>query len=53
MLAVKSLPEKPHGRPPLFGNKCDDLLRQLIVSMRGKGAPVGTSVKIGLARAKQ
>ena len=48
-VVVKSLPEKSRGRPPLLGKKCNELLKQLIVSMRSRGAPVGTSVIIGLA----
>lgn len=50
VLCVPSLPEKPRGRPPLLGKKYDDMLRELIVSMRSRGAPVGTSVVIGIGR---
>ena len=38
------------GRPPLLGKKCDDMLKELIISMRSRGAPVGTSVVIGVGR---
>ena len=47
---VKSLPGKTRGRPPLLGRKCDDILQQLIVSMRSRGSPVGSSVTIGVGR---
>ena len=49
-VSVLSLPEKIRGRPPLLGKKCDDMLKELIISMRSRGAPVGTSVVIGVGR---
>ena len=47
---MKSLPGKTRGRPPLLGRKCDNILQQLIVSMRSRGSPVGSSVTIGVGR---
>jgi hypothetical protein len=49
-VVVPSLPEKRRGRPPLLGKKCDDMLKELIVSMRSRGVPVGTSVVIGVGK---
>ena len=49
-VVVLSLPEKTRGRPPLLGKKCDNMLKELIISMRSRGAPVGTSIVIGVGR---
>lgn len=37
---------KKHGRPPLLGENNDSCLRKLLVSMRSRGAPVGTSIVV-------
>ena len=47
---VESLPMKKRGRPPLLGENNDSCLRKLLVSMRSRGAPVGTSIVIGVGR---
>uniref|UniRef100_A0A1X7TF47 Uncharacterized protein n=1 Tax=Amphimedon queenslandica TaxID=400682 RepID=A0A1X7TF47_AMPQE len=49
-VVVKELPAKPCGRPPLLGDKLDSLLKDRIISMRARGAPVGTNVIIGIGR---
>ena len=40
------VPAKPRRRPPLLGDKLDSLLKDRIISMRARGAPVGTNVII-------
>ena len=47
---VEELPSKKRGRPPLIGEKADEYLRKLIVAMRERGAPIGTSVVVGIGR---
>ncbi len=49
-LVVKQLPAKPRGRPPLLGIKLDNLLKDQIISMLTRGAPVGTTVINGIGR---
>ena len=47
-LVVNTLPSKKCGRPPLVGEKADDYLQKLIIAMRERGAPIGTSVVVGI-----
>ena len=47
---VTELPSKKRGKPPLLGEKLDGRLQQLILSMRARGVPIGTSVVIGMGR---
>ena len=49
-VVVKELPAKPRGRPPLLGDKLDNLLKERIISMCARGAPVATNVIIGIGR---
>ena len=45
---VESLPMKKRSRPPLLGKHNDSCQRKLLVSLRSRGAPVGTSIVIGV-----
>ena len=45
---VDSLPMKKRDRPPLLEENNDICLRKLLVSMRSRGAPVGTSIIISV-----
>ena len=47
---VKKLPAKDRGRPPLLGRKLYSFLKDRITSMRTRGAPIGTTVVIGVGR---
>ena len=47
---VSELPVKKRGRPPLLGEKSDTYLQKIIADMRERGAPVGTSVIVGIGR---
>ena len=47
---VTELPSKKRGKTPLLGEKLDGQLQQLILSMRARGVPIGTSVVIGMGR---
>lgn len=49
-VVVKALPVKKRGRPPLLGEKMDKSLQELILSMRGRGSPITTTITVGLAR---
>ena len=41
---------KKRGKPPLLREKLDIQLQQLILSMRARGVPIGTSAAIGMGR---
>ena len=47
---VTELLSKKRGKPPLLGEKLDKQLQQLILSMRARGVPIGTSVVTGIGR---
>ena len=47
---VTELLSKKRGKPALLGEKLDKQLHQLILSMRARGVPIGTSVAIGMDR---
>ena len=47
---VDVLPSKKRGRPVLLGEKLDKHLQQLIITMRMRGTPIGTSVVIGVGQ---
>ncbi len=48
---VESLATKKRGRPPLLGSTTlDKNLQEIIVSLRSRGTPIGTSVIIGIGR---
>lgn len=49
-LIVDVLPSKKRGRPVLLGEKLDKHLQQLIITMRTRGTPIGTSVVIGIGQ---
>ena len=49
-ITVRSLPAKKRGRPPILGEKMDQSLRDIIVGMRSRGTPIGTTVVIGIGR---
>uniref|UniRef100_A0A1X7U603 Uncharacterized protein n=1 Tax=Amphimedon queenslandica TaxID=400682 RepID=A0A1X7U603_AMPQE len=49
-IVVDSLPVKRRGRPPLLGQKWDQLLQELIIAKRQRSVPIGTSVVIGTGR---
>ena len=49
-LIVDALPSKKRGRPVLLGEKLDKHLQQLIITMRTRGTPIGTSVVIGIGQ---
>ncbi len=49
-MVVKSLATKKRGRPPLLGSTLDKKLQDIIVSLRRRGTPIGTSVIIGIGR---
>ena len=49
-LIVDVLPSKKRGRPVLLGEKLDKHLQQLIIIMRTRGTPIGTTVVIGIGR---
>ena len=50
VMVVNALPAKTRGRPPLLGNKLDKHLQELIISMRSRGTPIGSSVVIAIGR---
>ncbi len=50
MLSHFQLSTKKRGRPPLLGSTLDKNLRYIIVSLRSRGTPIGTSVIIGIGR---
>ncbi len=47
-MVVESLATKKRGRPPLLGSTLDKNLQEIIVSLRSRGTPIGTSVIIGI-----
>ena len=49
-MVVESLATKKRGRPPLLGSTLDKKLQDIIVSLRRRGTPIGTSVIIGIGR---
>ena len=49
-VVVTALPVKKRGRPPIIGVKLDRILQDMIIAMRQRGTPIGTSVIIGVAR---
>ena len=49
-VSVKELSSKKRGRPVLLGAKMDECLQQLLLGMRSRGTPVGTTVVIGAAK---
>ena len=49
-LVVPTLPAKKQGRPPLLGVKINEILQERIALMRERGAPIGTSIVIGIGR---
>ena len=46
---VTELSSKKRGRPVLLGPKLDEHLQHLLVGMRARGTPVGTTVVMGVA----
>ncbi len=52
-LEIKSLPTKKRGRPPLLGDQLDKKLQEKIVAMRARGAPISTTIVVGIARGLQ
>ena len=49
-VSVKELSSKKRGRPVLLSAKMDECLQQLLLVMRSRGTPVGTTVVIGAAQ---
>ena len=47
-VCVDALPGKKRGKPPLLGEKLDGHLQEIILGMRSRGTPIGTSVVIGI-----
>ena len=47
---MTELPSKKRGKPPLLIEKLDWCLQQLILSMRSREVPIGTSIVIGMGR---
>ena len=43
---VKELLSKKRGRPPMIGQKADEYLRKVIVAIRERGTPIGTTVQL-------
>ena len=46
---VTALSSKKRGRPVLLGPKFDEHLQHLLIGMRARGTPVGTTVVMGVA----
>ena len=49
-IIVDKLPCKKCGRPVLLGEKLDKHLPEMIVGMRLRGTPIGTSTVIGVVQ---
>ena len=45
---VESLPCKKCGRPPLLSEKLDKYLQELIVEMRSRGTPIGSTIVVAV-----
>ena len=48
LVRVEAIPAKKHGNPPLLGEKLDVYLQSYLKAMRSRGAPVGSSVVVGV-----
>ena len=49
-VVVTTLPTKRCGRPPVLGERLDKYLQEMILSIRGHGIPIGTSIVMGIGR---
>ena len=47
---VTALPSKTGGRHPLLGEKLNKYLQGMIVHMRIRGTPIGTSIVVGIGK---
>ena len=47
---VMSLPGKMRGRPPLLGGKVDKYLQEIILEMRSRGTPNGSTIVVAVCR---
>ena len=47
-VTVNSLPSMKRGRPSLIGETADEYFKKNIIAMRERGAPIGTSVVVGI-----
>ena len=49
-VAVKELPRKKCGWPPLLGEKLDGYLQDLILAMRSQGSAINTNIVVSVGR---